>query len=769
MKAIRKISKEKKAAMLLYLATIALVIAAFAFLTIKVSEKPAKFEPKYIGEHQIALLKTAVNAEKFLLFVDQAAKPSAMQSVYNLGQKGGYPAGSGCGNYLGYESWRASVKEGEETKIKNCFPDEKTVKYDLAAALNNELYRYLNVYWGKPALAAAQPPGTVAQKEIMTTVSGASFTFVVLSDVHEGQEYDTDRLVESIKGHKPDYIIINGDLIMKGGVKCGRTKGDTTPDIKCYNEFYDKFKSTGATVLSITGNHDKGDHDAIFGKKKISFEEFKGFSGGNIALIGLDYRYFEGSSPEKLPELSDINPDKFNYAFIFSHEAFIGSKYYKNGFSTTNLPNDFVDQLKTFNGNCALFAGDNHVYDVRTGHESGCLAVIDGVAGGDHYCGKEWCRKDSAGTYQDYSSYTLVEVFQKGFKVCKISNKDDKKAQEDDFKIKESDCKTFTGGAEGKEANLGDMQKNAQQNPANDKAADKITTKAIADITAAQVMGSGILGIPLPMGLLGKMPLDNYEIALEQGDKLKIYAVAKENAEFDIILGEIKKKTAVEKAAEVIETGVRNVVNIEGCEIDIPKTESHSVGSPNSGTLENGFEIPFDGQYHMVNPVARPRNRNYATNELYIDLQKIGCSVNKAYGTKIIFNDVSKEGGGNIGHLSHRSGRDVDLGFICMKDGKRYPCYKDVTLGDGVVSDFDPEANWLLVKSMFSIVKVRFVFLNRHIIDAIVGWAEANDPDKETVEKIKKQLYGHQMSNHVTHYHMRIECPEGDTRCVTGP
>src|SRR3989344_6913697 len=131
-KPIKRCLKNKKAAMLLYMATIALVIAAFAFLTIKVSEKPAKFEPNYIGEHQIALLKTAVNAEKFLLFVDQAAKPSAMQSIYNLGQKGGFPAGSDCGNYLGYESWRASIKEGEETKIKNCFPDEKTIKYDIA-------------------------------------------------------------------------------------------------------------------------------------------------------------------------------------------------------------------------------------------------------------------------------------------------------------------------------------------------------------------------------------------------------------------------------------------------------------------------------------------------------------------------------------------------------------------------------------------------------------------------------------------------------------
>lgn len=426
----RKIKGNKKAAMLLYITTFALLIASFGFLVIKVSEKPEKWEPKYIGEHQIALLKTAVNAQKFLLYIDQAANPTAMQSIYNLADKGGYPAGSDCGKYFGYQSWRGI---SNETEIKNCFPDETSIKYDLAAALNNEIYKYLNVYWGKAAL----------------------------------------------------------------------------------------------------------------------------------------------------------------------------------------IPAD------------------------------------------------------------------------------------------------------------------------------------------------------------MPQGVLGKMPPSNYEVSLEQKNQLKINAIAKENAEFDIIIGPIEKKgmqAALDVAGEAVEDVVRGgmkIVNYQNCEILEPQTDSQSTGSTSasSGKLENAAEIPMGGPYHLVNPIARSRKRNYATNELYIVIQKIGCATMQAYNTKITFNDVSKKGGGNIGHKSHASGRDIDLGFICQKDGNRYPCYKNVVKGTGVVPEFDPAGNWEMVKAMLQISKVRFIFLNPKIIKSIIDWAEVNEANKTIVKKAKSSL--NPMNNHVTHYHLRIHCPEGDTRCRT--
>ena len=265
-----------------------------------------------------------------------------------------------------------------------------------------------------------QPGGTCTSAEPkIIPQTGAGFSFVVLSDVHEGQEYNTDKLVETIKKFNPKYIVINGDLIMKGGSKCGKSMSDTTPNIECYNKFVDKFKSLGAQLMVLPGNHDRGDYDAVYKVDKKIIED------NGVALIGINYR-----KPESI---ESIDISKYSQVFVFSHYAFLGHKQYKSGFDTTKLSSNFINKLKTKNGQCALIAGDNHVYDVRTGHDSGCLAVQDGVAGGDHGCSSSWCRKDSKGVYQNYASYTLVEVYDKGFKICKIS-------EENNFKFNEADC-----------------------------------------------------------------------------------------------------------------------------------------------------------------------------------------------------------------------------------------------------------------------------------------------------------------------------------------
>src|SRR3989344_1875297 len=74
------------------------------------------------------------------------------------------------------------------------------------------------------------------QKENIQTDWGTGFSFVVLSDVHEDQEGELDAILNSIplvSQYKPNYIVINGDLIKKGGTKCGKSMADTAPNLEC--------------------------------------------------------------------------------------------------------------------------------------------------------------------------------------------------------------------------------------------------------------------------------------------------------------------------------------------------------------------------------------------------------------------------------------------------------------------------------------------------------------------------------------------------------
>lgn len=112
----------RKGAMLLYIVSFALVLAFFAFLTITIIQRPLKGETKYIGEHQIAMLKTSMRAEKSLFYADQAAKIAVPTSIIQLAEVGGVYSSleepSECSSYYGYSSWQSNTEKG----IKVCYP-----------------------------------------------------------------------------------------------------------------------------------------------------------------------------------------------------------------------------------------------------------------------------------------------------------------------------------------------------------------------------------------------------------------------------------------------------------------------------------------------------------------------------------------------------------------------------------------------------------------------------------------------------------------------
>jgi hypothetical protein len=65
----------------------------------------------YIGQFHLNLLKDIKNSEKTLLYIDQSAKYSAYQTIYDLGKRGGYYEASECGEYLGYNLWKSGQKD----------------------------------------------------------------------------------------------------------------------------------------------------------------------------------------------------------------------------------------------------------------------------------------------------------------------------------------------------------------------------------------------------------------------------------------------------------------------------------------------------------------------------------------------------------------------------------------------------------------------------------------------------------------------------------
>ncbi len=117
----------KKGAVISILIVLGFIFAAIIYFSSD-KEKGSMGYGNYLGEVQLKTLNAYWDAEEDLYYLDQIVKLSAEQSIYDLGQKGGYgfSKGSGCGNYLGYSIWFDTNKEcypkrGENILTENFF------------------------------------------------------------------------------------------------------------------------------------------------------------------------------------------------------------------------------------------------------------------------------------------------------------------------------------------------------------------------------------------------------------------------------------------------------------------------------------------------------------------------------------------------------------------------------------------------------------------------------------------------------------------------
>jgi len=118
---------------------IVLILLTTAFITLY--NKQNKFPENYwIGTRQFGLINTYQEGEKALFYIDQSAKYSVQQAIYELGQKGGHE-NPNCGDYFGYSLWNTETK-----KIDECLPSYKeSFKSIFNMGLNTYLTKYPDV------------------------------------------------------------------------------------------------------------------------------------------------------------------------------------------------------------------------------------------------------------------------------------------------------------------------------------------------------------------------------------------------------------------------------------------------------------------------------------------------------------------------------------------------------------------------------------------------------------------------------------------------
>lgn len=185
---------------------------------------------------------------------------------------------------------------------------------------------------------------------------------------------------------------------------------------------------------------------------------------------------------------------------------------------------------------------------------------------------------------------------------------------------------------------------------------------------------------------------------------------------------------------------------------DIGALGSMSVGRTNGGALVAGVRMPEGDNWQVLHPGLA-----FGTDETVAALAHAIDAVASAFpGTpKAFVGDISAKSGGHLHpHISHQSGRDVDLSYY-LSSGHRW--YADARGGN-----LDKPRTWHLIRTLIAESDVDLILVDRRIQQALRAYALEIGEDPGWVDdvfqvsgKSKRPIIFH-VAGHATHLHIRF-------------
>lgn len=190
-----------------------------------------------------------------------------------------------------------------------------------------------------------------------------------------------------------------------------------------------------------------------------------------------------------------------------------------------------------------------------------------------------------------------------------------------------------------------------------------------------------------------------------------------------------------------------------------------SRGLANNGSLSGGIQLPAGAGYVVRNP-----KRSYGTSlsvGLIIDaMSAYAAKYPKA--PRFAIGDLSVEHGGKlIPHLSHQSGRDVDISYI-NSNLKEFVGFSKMN-----ASNFDVDKNWFVIEYFLKTKKVQYIFVDYDLQKLLYDHAKKKgytDAQLRTMiqypngKKSYSAIVRH-AKGHADHFHVRFVCASTDKDC----
>ena len=222
-------------------------------------------------------------------------------------------------------------------------------------------------------------------------------------------------------------------------------------------------------------------------------------------------------------------------------------------------------------------------------------------------------------------------------------------------------------------------------------------------------------------------------------------------------------------AAEVKPLASREAKQVFG-EIELPSSApQRSIGKYDRGCIAGAKPLPITGQSWQAMRLSR--NRIWGHSSLVKYIEKLARDSKKLDGWPgLLVGDMGQPMGGPMlsGHASHQLGLDADLWFKPMPDRVLTPTEREEAAADSVVDETAltvdktlwTEAQAKLLKRAASYSEVARIFVHPAIKKALCNFA---GKDRTWLQKIRPWW------KHNDHFHVRLNCPSGDSVCVAQP
>lgn len=218
------------------------------------------------------------------------------------------------------------------------------------------------------------------------------------------------------------------------------------------------------------------------------------------------------------------------------------------------------------------------------------------------------------------------------------------------------------------------------------------------------------------------------------------------------------------EATSMLEPGDKILVHSRIASAPVP----YAIGRVNQGILKDARLMPEGNGYRL----RTFRQRAWGTDETIQALTTAFHAYHEKFPNAHLINlgEISKKNGGPLSpHLSHQTGRDVDIGFAFLEEPKsNHPEH----FQKAKKNNFDAEKNWFLIQSLIQTGLVQVIYVDATVQKMLYDYAAPSLTQPQIDAIFSKANRNHNANaiiqhwpGHQNHYHIRFVCPANQKKC----